>query len=350
MSRFWSQGVDALHPYIPGEQPNRTGVVKLNTNESPYPPSSRALQAMRDVSPDQLRRYPDPESKMLRQALADYHLVGINQVFVGNGSDEVLGFAFKAFFCGKGALCFPDISYSFYPVWAQMFDIATQVLSVNEAYEIPLSEIPAGVGGIIFPNPNAPTGIAIPRQQIEDLLGRFPDTVVIIDEAYVDYGAESVVGLLNTFDNLLIVRTMSKSRGLAGLRVGYALGSAELIDGLVRIKDSFNSYPLDAIAQAGALASVQDEGYFQETVSAVIDARQQLSQGLKALGFDVLPSSANFVFAKNERRTGQEWQALLREQNILVRHFNKPRLHDWLRITVGTPEEVLALLKALALF
>ena len=347
MSRFWSEGVDALHPYVPGEQSNREGMLKLNTNESPYPPSPMALQAMKNVSGDQLRRYPDPESNALRQALAAYHGVNRDQVFVGNGSDEVLGFAFKAFFCGRGALCFPDISYSFYPVWAQLFEIETHVLAVDDAYQIPLDTMPSDLGGIIFPNPNAPTGIATSLAQIEALLRRFPDSVVVVDEAYVDYGAETAIDLLHAFNNLLIVRTMSKSRGLAGLR--YALGSAELIEGLVRIKDSFNSYPLDVIAQAGALASVQDDVYFRETVSAVIDARQQLTQGLTELGFDVLPSSANFVFAKNSRKPGQEWQALLREQNILVRHFAKPRLTDWLRITVGTPEEVRKLLQTLAL-
>ncbi len=349
MSRFWSEGVDALHPYVPGEQSNREGVLKLNTNESPYPPSPLALQAMKNVSGDQLRRYPDPESNALRQALATYHGVNRDQVFVGNGSDEVLGFAFKAFFCGRGALCFPDISYSFYPVWAQLFEIETQVLAVDDAYQIPFDAMPSGLGGIIFPNPNAPTGIATSLAQIEALLRRFPNSVVVVDEAYVDYGTETAIDLLHAFDNLLIVRTMSKSRGLAGLRVGYALGSAELIEGLVRIKDSFNSYPLDAIAQAGALASVQDDVYFQETVSAVVDARHQLTRGLTELGFDILPSSANFVFAKNSRKSGQEWQALLREQNILVRHFAKPRLSDWLRITVGTPEEVRKLLQTLAL-
>lgn len=349
MSRFWSDGIQALHPYVPGEQSNRDGVLKLNTNESPYPPSPLALQAIRDITGDCLRRYPDPESNTLGQALADYHAVNKDQVFLGNGSDEVLGFAFKAFFCGKGPLCFPDISYSFYPVWAQLFGILTHSVRVDDSYQIPFDAIPSGLGGIIFPNPNAPTGIAAPRAQIEALLRRFPDTVVIVDEAYVDYGAETAVDLLKNFDNLLIVRTMSKSRGLAGLRVGYALGSAELIEGLIRVKDSFNSYPLDAIAQAGALASVCDDEYFRETVSAVIAARQQLTQGLTELGFDVLPSSANFVFAKNPRKSGQEWQSLLREQNILVRHFSKPRLDEWLRITVGTPEEVQTLLRALAL-
>ena len=349
MSRFWSDGVEALRPYVPGEQSNRDGVLKLNTNESPYPPSPLALKAIREVNGSLLRRYPDPESKLLRRALADYHSVNEHQVFVGNGSDEVLGFAFKALFCGKGPLCFPDISYSFYPVWAQLLGISTHVLSVNESYQIPFEMMPAGLGGIIFPNPNAPTGIATPRSRIEALLRRFPDTVVVVDEAYVDYGAETVVDLLQDFNNLLIVRTMSKSRGLAGLRVGYALGSAELIEGLVRVKDSFNSYPLDALAQAGALASVLDDSYFRETVSAVVEARQQLTTGLTELGFEVLPSSANFVFARNPRKSGQEWQALLREQNILVRHFNKPRLDDWLRVTVGTPEEVRTLLQVLAL-
>ena len=349
MSRFWSQGVEGLHPYVPGEQSNQKGLLKLNTNESPYPPSPVALEAMASVSGDLLRRYPDPESKALRATLAAYHTLTPDQVFVGNGSDEVLGFAFRAFFVGKGALCFPDISYSFYPVWAQLFDIPTTVLPVDDAYAIPLEAMPESLGGIIFPNPNAPTGIAVTRKRIEALLRRHPDTVVIVDEAYVDYGAETALELIDQFDNLLIVRTLSKSRGLAGLRVGYALGDAALIEGLVRVKDSFNSYPLDAFAQAGALASVNDEPYFQETVAEVVAARELLTQGLVDLGFEVLPSSANFVLARNLRKTGLEWHQALRERNILVRHFNKPRLSDWLRITVGTPEEVRTLLQALTL-
>jgi histidinol-phosphate aminotransferase len=304
---------------------------------------------MSEVTGDDLRRYPDPESTALRQSLAGYHGIDAGQVFVGNGSDEVLGFAFRAFFSGKSKLCFPDVSYSFYPVWAQLFDIPTCILPVSDSYEIPFDDVPSGVGGIIFPNPNAPTGIAAPLAQIERLLSRFPNVVVIVDEAYVDYGADSAIRLINEFNNLLIVRTMSKSRGFAGLRVGYALGHEALIEGLVRVKDSFNSYPLDAFAQVGALASVQDEEYFQRTVIAVIEARELLTRGLVDLGFEVLPSSANFVFARNLSKTGLEWQQRLRDHSILVRHFEKPRLNDWLRITVGTSDEVRQLLRTLAL-
>ena len=348
MSQFWSEGVAELHPYIPGEQPQGERLLKLNTNESPYGPSPAIEAALHNVNVADLRLYPDPASRKLSAALAEYHSVPVDSVFVGNGSDEVLGFVFRAFFKGKGPLCFPDISYSFYPVWAQLFDIETHTLPVTNDYRIELSAIPEELKIVIFPNPNAPTAIAIGRAELEAFVQARPDTLVVVDEAYVDYGAESALALVGTYNNVLVVRTMSKSRGLAGLRVGYALGAPELIEGLVRVKDSFNSYPLDALAQLAALVSIEDESYFQATLAKVISSRARLTRGLESLGFEVLPSMANFVLARNHSKSGGEWQSYLRSQGIIVRHFNKPRLEDWIRITVGTDAEVDRLLEAIA--
>jgi len=348
MSQFWSEGVSNLHPYVPGEQPKGDRLLKLNTNESPYGPSPAIEAALQSVNVEDLRLYPDPASSKLTSALADYHSVPVNSVFVGNGSDEVLAFVFRAFFKGKGPLCFPDISYSFYPVWAQMFDIETHALPVTLDYRIELSTVPDEIKVVIFPNPNAPTAIALELGEIEAFLKARPGVLVVVDEAYVDYGAASALALVGTYPNVLVVRTMSKSRGLAGMRVGYALGAPELIEGLVRVKDSFNSYPVDALAQLAALVSINDESYFQETLAKVISSRARLARGLESLGFEVLPSTANFVLARNASKTGGEWQSYLRSQGVIVRHFNKPRLDDWIRITVGTDAEVDQLLEALA--
>ena len=348
MSQFWSEDVSNLHPYVPGEQPKGDRLLKLNTNESPYGPSPAIEAALQSVNVEDLRLYPDPASSKLTSALADYHSVPVNSVFVGNGSDEVLAFVFRAFFKGKGPLCFPDISYSFYLVWAQMFEIETHALPVTVDYRIELSAVPDEIKVVIFPNPNAPTAIALGLGEIEAFVKARPDVLVVVDEAYVDYGAESALALVGTYSNVLVVRTMSKSRGLAGMRVGYALGAPELIEGLVRVKDSFNSYPVDALAQLAALVSVNDESYFQETLAKVISSRARLARGLESLGFEVLPSTANFVLARNTSKTGGEWQSYLRSQGIIVRHFNKPRLDDWIRITVGTDAEVDQLLEALA--
>lgn len=348
MSQFWSEGVADLHPYVPGEQPKGDRLLKLNTNESPYGPSPAIQMALHSVNVEDLRRYPDPSSSKLTSALADYHSVPESSVFVGNGSDEVLAFVFRAFFKGKGPLCFPDISYSFYPVWAQLFDIETYALPITENYRIELSAVPDEIKVIIFPNPNAPTAIALGLGEVEAFVKARPDVLVVVDEAYVDYGAESALALVGSYPNVLVIRTMSKSRGLAGLRVGYALGSPELIEGLVRVKDSFNSYPLDALAQLAAIVSINDESYFQETLAKVVSSRARLARGLESLGFEVLPSAANFVLARNSSKSGEEWQGHLRSHGIIVRHFSKPRLQDWIRITVGTDAEVDLLLEALA--
>jgi len=348
MSRFWSSLTHELKPYVPGEQPRMADLVKLNTNENPLGPSPRALDAIREAAADTLRLYPDPQATALRAALAAYHGVRPEQVFVGNGSDEVLAHAFVALLKHDAPLLFPDITYSFYPVYCRLFGIACETLPLDEAMQIRVADYRRPAGAIIIPNPNAPTGIALSRAEIETLLDEHPDAPVVLDEAYVDFGAETAMPLVTTHRNLLVVQTMSKSRALAGLRVGYAIGDADLIDALTRVKDSFNSYPLGRPAQAGAIASLEDEAYFQQSRVRVIEGRERLTRGLKEAGFEVLPSLANFVFARHPAHEGAALAAALREQAVIVRHFSAPRISDYLRITVGTDEQIDRLLSAMA--
>ncbi|MDP1600789.1 histidinol-phosphate transaminase [Phenylobacterium sp.] len=348
MSRFWSPLVQDLKPYVPGEQPRIEGLVKLNTNESPFGPSPRAMAAISAAADDNLRLYPDPQAVALRETLAAYHGVSPAQVFVGNGSDEVLAHAFAALLRHEAPLLFPDISYSFYPVYCRLFGIEHVTVPLNAGMAIDLADYRQPAGAIILPNPNAPTGVALSRARIAALLGEHPDIPVVIDEAYVDFGAETAVPLVAEHPNLLVVQTMSKSRGLAGLRVGYAIGDVALIEALVRVKDSFNSYPLGRPAQAGAIASIEDEAFFQAGRAAVIATRRRMTEGLVELGFEVLPSAANFVFARHARHEGAAMTAALRERAVLVRHFAAPRIADYLRISVGTGAQVDRLLAALA--
>ena len=350
MSRFWSALTHRLSPYTPGEQPRMADMVKLNTNENPLGPSPRALEAIRAEAADSLRLYPDPRATALRETLAAYHGVLPDQVFVGNGSDEVLAHAFAALLKQKEPLLFPDITYSFYPVYCRLFDICFQTVPLDAAMAVHITDYRRPAGAIILANPNAPTGRALPRAQIAALLDEHPDIPVVIDEAYVDFGAESAVPLVATHPNLLVVHTLSKSRALAGLRIGYAIGDAALIEALNRVKDSFNSYPLGRPAQAGAIAAVKDEAWFQEARAYVIAGREHLSKGLTNLGFEVLPSAANFVFARHPKHDGKALAAQLRERAIIVRHFDAPRISDYLRITVGSREQIdklLAVLKEL---
>jgi histidinol-phosphate aminotransferase len=347
MSRFWSDLTHTLTPYVPGEQPRVANLVKLNTNESPYGPSPRALEAIRGEAADTLRLYPDPQATALREALARHHDVTADQVFVGNGSDEVLAHAFVALLKRDAPLLFPDVSYSFYPVYCGLFGIAYETVPLDADFRVRLADYRRPAGGIILANPNAPTGIALSRSEIAELLTEHADIPVVIDEAYVDFGGESAAPLIAGHPNLLIVQTMSKSRALAGLRVGYALGDAALIDGLTRVKDSFNSYPLGRPAQAGALASVEDEAFFRDSCAAVVAERVRLTAGLERLGFEVLPSRANFVFARRPGASGAMLAAELRKRAVLVRRFDAPRIADHLRITVGTADQTARLLSAL---
>lgn len=347
MSQFWSPLVHTLTPYVPGEQPKIPGLIKLNTNENPYPPSPAVHAALQAIPPEALRLYPDPDASALKQTLAAYHGLDANEVFVGNGSDEVLGFAFMALLKHEAPLLFPDITYSFYPVYCKLLGISYQEVPLNEAMQIDVADYKRACGGIIFPNPNAPTGTALPLSAIETLLSAHPQAVVAVDEAYVDFGADTAVPLVRRYPNLLVIRTFSKSRSLAGLRVGYALGHPKLIEALERVKNSFNSYPLDRMAQAGAIASVGDEAYFQKTRQAIIASRGEVVQSLQQIGFAVLPSSANFIFARHASIPAAQLAAGLRERAIIVRHFKHPRIEQYLRITIGTPEECNTLVEAL---
>ncbi len=339
MSRFWSPVVQTLSPYVPGEQPKKQdGIVKLNTNENPYPPSSRALAAIAAAT-ERLRLYPDPGATALREAIARHYGVAPEEVFAGNGSDEVLAHTFQALLKHDAPLLFPDITYSFYPVYSRLYGVAYEEVPLDAAMRIEIADYRRPCSAVLLANPNAPTGIALSRAQIEALLAEHPDQLVVVDEAYVDFGGESAVPLVARHDNLLVVQTLSKSRSLAGLRVGFAIGQRPLIEALERVKDSFNSYPLDCLAIAGSVAAIEDDAWFQDTRRRIMASRETLVRDLSALGFEVLPSAANFVFARHPRRSGAELAKGLRERGVLVRHFNKPRISDFLRITVGTEEE-----------
>jgi histidinol-phosphate aminotransferase len=350
MSRFWSPVVKTLTPYVPGEQPQMQRLVKLNTNESPYGPSPKAITAIESQNTADLRLYPDPEGAALKQAIAKLHGLEPNQVFLGNGSDEVLAHVFAGLLKQSKPVHFPDITYSFYPVYCKLFGIDYQTVSLGDQFEINTADYQTPNGGIIFPNPNAPTGRSIPRSEIEALLSRNKDSVVVIDEAYVDYGTESCIPLLrgkHCPENLLVVHTLSKSRALAGLRVGFAVGHPDLIEGLERVKNSFNSYPLGRLAQAGAIAAIKDQAHLEETSAKVIQTRTQLVEQLNALGFETLPSTANFIFTRHPKHAGVELYQALRDRGIIVRHFKSARTEDFLRITIGTDEQSGELVAAL---
>lgn len=352
MSRFWSAVVHGLTPYVPGEQPKLDNLVKLNTNEHPCGPSPKVLEAIRAATGDGLRLYPDPNADALKAALARHHGVRPEQIFVGNGSDEVLAHAFMALLKHERALWFPDITYSFYPVYCGLYDIQPRIVPLAEDFSIRVEDyLPRGderAGAIIFPNPNAPTGRLLALAEVERIVAANPEAVVLVDEAYVDFGGDSAIALVDRHPNLLVTRTFSKSRALAGLRVGYAVGDAALIEALERVKNSFNSYPLDRLAIAGGVAAMDDVAWFEQTCQRVIATRDRMVAGLQALGFDVLPSAANFVFARLPGRDGAELAAALRERKVLVRHFRRPeRIAPFLRISVGTDEQTDALLTAL---
>ncbi|MDF0697540.1 histidinol-phosphate transaminase [Rhizobium sp. MC63] len=347
MSRYWSPIVSKLRPYVAGEQPRIPGLIKLNTNENPYGPSPRALEAIGQAADDRLRLYPDPTATELREAIAARFCLEADEVFVGNGSDEVLAHTFQALLKHQLPLLYPDVSYPFYPAYSLLYDVETIEVPVDDRFRIRPSDYDRPCGAILIPNPNAPTGIGLPLADIEALVAAHPDAVVAIDEAYVDFGCESAVPLISKYPNLLVIQTLSKSRSLAGLRVGFALGQRQLIEALVRVKDSFNSYPLDRLAQVAATAAIKDEAWFETCRKKLIVSRDALVRELEALDFEVLPSQANFVFARHESRFGAALQAALRERGVLVRHFAKPRISEFLRISIGTDEECARLVSAL---
>jgi histidinol-phosphate aminotransferase len=348
MSRYWSSLIDKLTPYIPGEQPKQQNVIKLNTNENPYPPSPMIKEAILGEM-DRLRLYPDPDADILRDAISTFYEVSRENIFVGgNGSDEILAHIFHGLLKQDLPILFPEITYSFYPVYCALYDIMFEKIPLDSSFQIRLGDYIRPNGGIIFPNPNAPTGCIRPIEEIEKLLKKNPDSVVVVDEAYIDFGGESAIPLTKKYDNLLVVQTLSKSRSLAGLRVGFAIGSTQLTEALERVKNSFNSYPLDRLAIAGATASILDRNYFEKTRQKIIETREQLSKKLQDLGFFVLPSKTNFLFARHPEHDGKKLHQMLRDKGILVRHFSDPKINQFLRITIGTEKECEALTKTLS--
>lgn len=344
MNTLWSDHVSALEPYTPGDQAQLPDLLKLNTNENPYGPSPRAIEAMRAVLGDTLRLYPDPTGLALRQSIARHYRLTPDQVFLGNGSDEILAHVFNALFLRGGRpLWLPDVTYSFYRTWCRFYAVPHRLIPLADDFSLEVADYTATTdqepSGIIFANPNAPTGRALDLAAIGAIARARPDTAVVVDEAYVDFGAESAAGLIDRFENLAVIHTFSKSRSLAGLRVGYALAHPDIITALTRVKDSFNSYPLGSVALAGAQAAIEDDVWFDHTRQAVIEARTRLTADLQALGFEVLPSQANFVFARHTREDAAIIARALRERSILVRHFQAPRIGQYLRISVGTPEQ-----------
>lgn len=346
MSIYWSDLVKNIEPYVPGEQPKDRRYIKLNTNESPYPPSPKVIKAIRDAVGDGLRLYPDPGCDELRETLADYYTLDKSQVFIGNGSDEVLAFSFMAFFNPGKPILYPDITYSFYPVYSKLFNIDYKLLPLDENFNIDVEDYFQDNGGIILSNPNAPTAKYVELDSIEKIARNNPGSVVVIDEAYVDFGGESAVQLMNTYKNLLVIQTLSKSRALAGLRVGFALGHSDLIQALDRVKNSVNSYTLDRLALVGASAAIRDKEYFEQIRGKVIRTRTYVTKALKEMGFRVIESKANFVFISHSTVKAKEIFTQLREKGILVRYFAKPRIDNFLRVSIGSEEEMDCFLRA----
>ena len=340
MSKYWSRIVRELKPYVPGEQPKENRYIKLNTNENPYPPSPRVIDAIVKAADSSLRRYPDPNCDALKQTIAAYYGLNKRNVFVGNGSDEVLALSFISFFKQSLPILFPDISYSFYEVYCGIFEIENIRVPLTEDFSISLLDYEQPNGGIIFPNPNAPTGKLLSLEQIKKLLEQNGETVVIVDEAYIDFGGDTAVQLIGEHPNLLVAHTFSKSRSLAGLRVGAALGSEELMEGLERAKNSFNSYPLDRLAIIGAVEAIRDDDYFRSTCKKVMDTRAWTIAALSRLGFSIVPSKTNFIFIKPAGIQARELYTRLKDDNILVRYFDKPRINDYLRVTIGTDADM----------
>lgn len=347
MSRFWSHIVHDLNPYLPGEQPKIADLIKLNTNENPYGPSPKVLDTLRQDINDDLRLYPDPNGSDLKQTIADYYHVDVTQVFVGNGSDEVLAHIFNALFQHDAPLLFPDISYSFYPVYCKLYQIEYQTIPLTQQFEINVADYQRENGGIIFPNPNAPTSRLLALKEIEVLMQNNTNSVVVIDEAYIDFGGETAIALVKQYPNLLVTQTLSKSRSLASLRVGFAIGHADLIEALLRVKDSFNSYPMSSLAINAGVVAFNDQGYFEKICQKIICSREQLEQELTTLGFECLPSKANFIFVKHPQHDAGNLAAGLRQQGVIVRHFKQARIEQFLRITVGISEQNQQLVRVL---
>ncbi|HLR67372.1 histidinol-phosphate transaminase [Virgibacillus alimentarius] len=348
MSKFWSSMVKRTEPYIPGEQLNEENIIKLNTNENPYPPSPDVLKSIQKEMEHKLQLYPSPSVDHLRQAIAAQHDVKKENIFVGNGSDEVLAFSFMAFFEPGKKILFPEITYSFYPVYSKLFNIPFEKIPLNSDFTLPKEEFFQSEGGVIFPNPNAPTGVYLSIRAVEEIVQNNPGCVVVVDEAYIDFASGSAISLINSYDNLLVVQTLSKSRSLAGLRVGFALGNAALIQALTRIKDSFNSYPIDRLAIVGAEAAMLDHTYFKQTTERIIQTREWVAKELKDYHFHVIPSQANFLFVRHNDHQAKDLYERLKQEGVVVRHFDKDPIANYLRITIGTDEEMKLLFTKLA--
>lgn len=347
MKEFWSTRIRDAVPYVPGEQPRERKFIKLNTNENPYSPSPEAVKAMQEAVNDDLRLYPDPECTELRAAAAECWGVKPEQVFCGNGSDEILAFCFQAFFDPGKEIVFPKITYSFYPVYVDYFGLNRREVPMNPDFSNPIDLLCGNNGGVVLANPNAPTGIAVGLDVVEKLLQANPNVVVVVDEAYVDFGAESAVKLIDRYPNLVVAQTLSKSRSLAGLRVGFAIAQENLINALRCVRDSINSYTVDRVAQAGAAAALRDKEYFDQTRQKVMGTRAWTDAELKKLGFITCPSQTNFIFACHPEKAGKEIFAHLRQEGVLVRRWDIPEISEWLRISIGTEEEMKTMIKVL---
>lgn len=340
MKNTWREKARNISPYVPGEQPKSDNIIKLNANENPYPPSPLVQEAIKRFHANGLNRYPNASAQPLRQVLADYHHVQESQVFIGNGSDDVLALAFQAFFASGQPILFPEITYSFYPVWCSLFQIPYKTIPLDQEFHTPLAGFQQENGGIVLPNPNAPTGISETRDFLISLLDKNQNSVVILDEAYVDFGGHSAIDLINTYENLLVVHTFSKSRSLAGLRIGVAYGSDALLSILDAVKNSYNSYTVDSVAMAAAIASVQDDAYFQQTVKKIVATRDRTAAALASLGFTVCPSHSNFLFVTHPTADAKALFSFLRDRNLYIRYFSLPGIENYLRITIGTDAQM----------
>ncbi len=343
----WERNIRKVVPYTPGEQPNQPDMIKLNTNENPYPPAPKVQQVLKEMNAGDLRLYPDPSAGALVKAIADYYGLNEDQVFVGVGSDDVLAMSFLTFFNGEKPVLFPDITYSFYDVWAELFRIPYERPALDDSFHIKKEDYFKENGGIIFPNPNAPTGVELPLQDIEEILKANPGSVVIVDEAYIDFGAHSALPLISKYDNLLVVQTFSKSRSMAGMRIGFACGNPVLIKYLNDVKYSFNSYTMNRTSLAAGVAAIGDCDYFEDTCQKIMDTREWTQKELKALGFTFQDSKANFIFAAHKTCPAKQIFEALRAKHIYVRYFAKPRIDNYLRITIGTREEMEQLIRFL---
>ena len=340
MNDLWKKNLRDIEPYVPGEQSKDRDIVKINANENPYPPSPKAVEALKNFDTDRLRFYPQANATALKQAIADFYEVKAENVFVGNGSDDVLALAFQAFFNGDKPIAYPDITYSFYPVWCRLLGIEYVNYPLDDNFRINIEDYKAENGGVVIPNPNAPTSIGEGREFVERLMEYNQDSVVIIDEAYCDFGGVSSVPLIEKYENLLITGTFSKSRSLAGMRIGFAIGSKTLIDTLEAVKNSYNSYTVDALSIAMGIEAMKDVEYFNETISKIIETRTRVTEELRLLGFDVLDSQTNFIMATHEGYDMKEMFEYLKENKIFIRYFNQPRINKYVRITIGTDEEM----------